>query len=75
MVFYLAVAVSTGIIYFKIDTSYLAIIARAKCQAFVYGFMICLANGGLPSFMEEIKVIYKENLYKFNILDNYFLFY
>ncbi|PON54548.1 ABC transporter-like [Parasponia andersonii] len=60
MVFYLTVAVCTGSIYFKIDTSNLAIIARAKCQAFVYGFMICLSNGGLPSFIEEIKVLDRE---------------
>ncbi|XP_060967551.1 ABC transporter G family member 15 isoform X3 [Cannabis sativa] len=62
MVFYLGVAVCTGIIYYNINTSYLDIIARAKCQAFVYGFMICLSNGGLPSFIEEIKVYNGEML-------------
>ncbi|GMN54687.1 hypothetical protein TIFTF001_023812 [Ficus carica] len=56
MLFYLAVAVSTGSMYLGINTSYLAITARAKCQAFVYGFMICLSVGGLPSFKEELKV-------------------
>uniref|UniRef100_A0A803P6Y3 ABC transporter G family member 15 n=1 Tax=Cannabis sativa TaxID=3483 RepID=A0A803P6Y3_CANSA len=62
MVFYLGVAVCTGTIYYNIKTSYLDIIARAKCQAFVYGFMICLSNGGLPSFIEEIKVYNSERI-------------
>ncbi|XP_062117753.1 ABC transporter G family member 15-like [Humulus lupulus] len=62
MVFYLGVSVCTGIINYKINTSYLDIIARAKCQAFVYGFMIYLSNGGLPSFIEEIKVYNSERL-------------
>ncbi|GMN54685.1 hypothetical protein TIFTF001_023810 [Ficus carica] len=64
MLFHLAVAVSVGSLYFGIDTSYLAITARAKCQAFVYGFMICLSVGGLPSFMEELKVCNRERLNK-----------
>ncbi|PON86891.1 ABC transporter-like [Trema orientale] len=64
MVFYLAVAVCTGSIYFEIGTSNMAIIARAKCQAFVYGFMICLSNGGLPSFIEEIRVYNRERFKK-----------
>ncbi|EXC45043.1 ABC transporter G family member 12 [Morus notabilis] len=57
ILFYLGVGVTTGSIYFEIDTSYVAIIARAKCQAFVYGFMLCASIGGLPSIIEELKVI------------------
>ncbi|KAM6568330.1 hypothetical protein CsatB_016315 [Cannabis sativa] len=62
MIFYLGVAVCTGILYYNIHTSFLDIIARAKCQGFVYGFMICLSNGGLPSFIEETKVYNRERI-------------
>ncbi|XP_015898029.2 ABC transporter G family member 15-like [Ziziphus jujuba] len=64
ILFYVAVAISVGSMYFKIDTSFLAITARAKCEAFIYGFMICLSIGGLPSFIEELKVYNREMLNK-----------
>ena len=57
--FYFSIGVSIGSMYFKIGRTFLDIIARAKCQAFVYGFMICLSAGGLPSFIEEHKVTKK----------------
>ncbi|KAF3441193.1 hypothetical protein FNV43_RR15105 [Rhamnella rubrinervis] len=64
ILFYVLVSVSLGSIYFRTDTSYLAITARVKCEAFIYGFMICLSIGGLPSFMEELKVFNRERLSK-----------
>ncbi|EXC04080.1 ABC transporter G family member 15 [Morus notabilis] len=64
ILFYLGVGVTTGSIYFEIDTSYVAIIARAKCQAFVYGFMLCASIGGLPSIIEELKVCNRERFNK-----------
>ncbi|KAF4396204.1 hypothetical protein G4B88_020841 [Cannabis sativa] len=67
MIFYLGVAVCTGILYYNIHTSFLDIIARAKCQGFVYGFMICLSNGGLPSFIEETK----NDIYFFVMISNF----
>ncbi|KAJ1408936.1 P-loop containing nucleoside triphosphate hydrolase [Sesbania bispinosa] len=33
-----------------------SILARGKCLSFIYGFMICLSCGGLPFFIEELKV-------------------
>ncbi|KAF7819041.1 ABC transporter G family member 15-like [Senna tora] len=37
-----------------------SILARGKCISFIYGFMICLSCGGLPFFIEELKVFYGE---------------
>ena len=58
--FYILVSVSAGNLYFNIGLSYQSIVQRAKCDAFVYGFMMCLSIGGLPFFLEEFKV--KKNI-------------
>ncbi|TXG70340.1 hypothetical protein EZV62_005275 [Acer yangbiense] len=58
--FYILVSVSAGNLYFNIGLSYQSIVQRAKCDAFVYGFMICLSIGGLSFFLEEFKV--KKNI-------------
>ncbi|KAK1576559.1 hypothetical protein Q3G72_014946 [Acer saccharum] len=55
--FYILVSVSAGNLYFNIGLSYQSIVQRAKCDAFVYGFMICLSIGGLPFFLEEFKLL------------------
>ncbi|KAK0596457.1 hypothetical protein LWI29_015815 [Acer saccharum] len=55
--FYILVSVSAGNLYFNIGLSYQSIVQRAKCDAFVYGFMICLSIGGLPFFLEEFKML------------------
>ncbi|KAK0598028.1 hypothetical protein LWI29_030873 [Acer saccharum] len=55
--FYILVSVSAGNLYFNIGLSYQSILQRAKCDAFVYGFMICLSIGGLPFFLEEFKIL------------------
>ncbi|KAK3217895.1 hypothetical protein Dsin_011865 [Dipteronia sinensis] len=60
--FYILVSVSAGNLYFNIGLSYSSILNRAKCDAFVYGFMICLSIGGLPFFLEEFKVSYRERI-------------
>ncbi|KAI9159751.1 hypothetical protein LWI28_001596 [Acer negundo] len=60
--FYILVSVSAGNLYFNIGISYQSIIQRAKCDAFVYGFMVCLSIGGLPFFLEEFKVSYRERI-------------
>ena len=65
ILFYLLVSISLGSIYFKIDTSFLAITARVKCEAFIFGFMICLSVGGLPSFIDELKVYIYEHNYNY----------
>lgn len=56
IVFYILVALTAGTIFFNVGTSNNAIVERAKCDAFVYGFMLCLSIGGLPFFIEELKV-------------------
>ncbi|TXG70343.1 hypothetical protein EZV62_005278 [Acer yangbiense] len=58
--FYILVSVSAGNLYFNIGLSYPSILQIAKCDAFVYGYMICLSIGGLPFFLEEFKV--KKNI-------------
>ncbi|KAK2651863.1 hypothetical protein Ddye_011719 [Dipteronia dyeriana] len=60
--FYILVSASAGNLYFNIGLSYPSILERAKCDAFVYGFMICLSIGGLPFFLEEFKVSYRERI-------------
>ncbi|KAL5743905.1 hypothetical protein ACOSQ2_027021 [Xanthoceras sorbifolium] len=62
ILFYIIVSISVGNIYFNIGLSYPSIIQRAKCDAFIYGFMICLSVGGLPLFIEEFKVSNRERI-------------
>ncbi|CAM8892909.1 unnamed protein product [Rhodiola kirilowii] len=62
LVIYVILAVCVGTIFFNIGTSYKAIFARGACGAFISGFMTFMAIGGFPSFLEELKVFYKERL-------------
>jgi hypothetical protein len=57
---YIVVSICVGTIYFDVGTSYTAIFARASCGAFVSGFMTFMSIGGFPSFVEEMKVFYRE---------------
>uniref|UniRef100_A0A7N0SX92 ABC transporter domain-containing protein n=2 Tax=Kalanchoe fedtschenkoi TaxID=63787 RepID=A0A7N0SX92_KALFE len=59
---YSILSVCVGTIFFNIGTSYKAIFARGACGAFISGFMTFMAIGGFPSFLEELKVFYKERL-------------
>lgn len=52
------IGISLGTLFFHIGTGNSSILARAKCVSFIYGFMICLSCGGLPFFIEELKVKY-----------------
>lgn len=56
IVFYILVSVSAGTFFFNIGTSNRAIMSRGKCDGFIYGLMVCLAIGGIPFFIEDIKV-------------------
>ncbi|KAI9080740.1 hypothetical protein K1719_037253 [Acacia pycnantha] len=58
--FYLMVSISVGTQFYHIGTHNTAILIRGKCISFIYGFMICLSCGGLPFFIEELKVFYGE---------------
>ncbi|KAL9659964.1 hypothetical protein QQ045_024774 [Rhodiola kirilowii] len=62
LVIYVLLSVCVGTIFFNIGTSYKAIFARGACGAFISGFMTFMAIGGFPSFLEELKVFYKERL-------------
>ncbi|XP_027351091.1 ABC transporter G family member 15-like [Abrus precatorius] len=60
IIFYISVAISIGTLFFHVGTDNSSILARGKCVSFIYGFMICLSCGGLPFFIEELKVFYGE---------------
>lgn len=62
IIFYVLVAVSVGVLYLDIGHEGRSILARGKCVGFVYGFMICLSVGGLPFFIEEMKVFKRERI-------------
>uniref|UniRef100_A0A7N0TU25 ABC transporter domain-containing protein n=2 Tax=Kalanchoe fedtschenkoi TaxID=63787 RepID=A0A7N0TU25_KALFE len=57
---YIIVSLCVGTIYFDVGTSYTAILARGACGAFITGFMTFMSIGGFPSFVEEMKIFYKE---------------
>ncbi|MED6220321.1 ABC transporter G member 15 [Stylosanthes scabra] len=59
---YIALSLSVGTIFFDVGKSYRAIFARGACGAFISGFMTFMSIGGFPSFIEEMKVFYKERL-------------
>ncbi|KAI7983919.1 ABC transporter G family member 15 [Camellia lanceoleosa] len=59
---YIVVSISVGSIFFNVGTSYSAILARGSCGGFISGFMIFMSIGGFPSFIEEMKIFYKERL-------------
>ncbi|XP_054778462.1 ABC transporter G family member 15-like isoform X2 [Prosopis cineraria] len=60
IIFYVMVSISVGTQFYHIGTHSTSILARGKCISFIYGFMICLSCGGLPFFIEELKVFYGE---------------
>ncbi|KAH9679365.1 hypothetical protein WN943_027352 [Citrus x changshan-huyou] len=62
IVFYVLVSITVGILYLNVGLSNPAIYGRPKCVAFIYGFLICLSVGGLPSFIEEHKASYRERI-------------
>ncbi|KAF1881260.1 hypothetical protein Lal_00023296 [Lupinus albus] len=60
IVFYILVSGSAGFLYLNIGTGSGAILSRGKCDGFIYGFMAFLCLGGLPFFLEELKVFKRE---------------
>ncbi|XVF69603.1 hypothetical protein PTKIN_Ptkin11bG0094300 [Pterospermum kingtungense] len=57
---YIALSICVGTIFFDIGTNYNAILARGACGGFISGFMTFMSIGGFPSFIEELKVFYRE---------------
>ncbi|KAF8009229.1 hypothetical protein BT93_J0272 [Corymbia citriodora subsp. variegata] len=62
IIIYLIVSVCVGTIFYDVGNSYTAILARGACGAFISGFMTFMSIGGFPSFVEEMKVFYRERL-------------
>ncbi|XP_004505644.1 ABC transporter G family member 15-like [Cicer arietinum] len=62
IIIYIIVSICVGTIYFDVGYSYTSILARGACGAFISGFMTFMSIGGFPSFIEEMKVFYRERL-------------
>ncbi|KAK4419589.1 ABC transporter G family member 15 [Sesamum alatum] len=62
IVTYIIVALCVGTLFYDVGTGYTAILARGACGGFVTGFMTFMSIGGFPSFIEEMKVFYRERL-------------
>ncbi|XP_010544179.1 PREDICTED: ABC transporter G family member 12 [Tarenaya hassleriana] len=62
IVIYIVVSICVGTIFFDVGHSYTSILARVSCGGFITGFMTFMSIGGFPSFIEEMKVFYKERL-------------
>ncbi|KAH0926767.1 hypothetical protein HID58_019023 [Brassica napus] len=53
---------NVGTIFYDVGYSYTSILARVSCGGFITGFMTFMSIGGFPSFLEEMKVFYKERM-------------
>ncbi|GAU35769.1 hypothetical protein TSUD_61290 [Trifolium subterraneum] len=62
IIIYIIVSICVGTIYFDVGYSYTSILARGACGAFISGFMTFMSIGGFPSFIEEMKVFYRERM-------------
>lgn len=62
IIIYIIVSICVGTVYFDVGYSYTSILARGACGAFISGFMTFMSIGGFPSFIEEMKVMYTQNL-------------
>ncbi|XP_075635929.1 ABC transporter G family member 15-like [Castanea sativa] len=62
IIVYITLSLCVGTIFYDVGTSYTAILARGACGGFVAGFMTFMSIGGFPSFLEEMKVFYRERL-------------
>ncbi|CAM6127225.1 unnamed protein product [Calypogeia fissa] len=59
---YIVLCVCIGTMYFKVGNSFGAILGRAGCMSFVGGFLTFMSIGGFPSFVEDMKVFYRERM-------------
>ncbi|KAJ8751216.1 hypothetical protein K2173_016397 [Erythroxylum novogranatense] len=62
IVIYILVSICVGTIYYKVGHGYSSIVARIACGGFITGFMTFMSIGGFPSFIEEMKIFYREKL-------------
>ncbi|CAI0450163.1 unnamed protein product [Linum tenue] len=62
IVIYIVVSICVGTIYYNLGHGYTSILARVACGGFITGFMTFMSIGGFPSFIEEMKIFYRERL-------------
>ncbi|KAI3815611.1 hypothetical protein L1987_15286 [Smallanthus sonchifolius] len=62
LVIYVLVTVCIGTIYLNVGTGYNSIMARGACASFVFGFVTFMSIGGFPSFVEDMKGQYQNDL-------------
>ncbi|CAK9183473.1 unnamed protein product [Ilex paraguariensis] len=62
IIVYIAVSICVGSVFLDVGTNYTSIYARGACGGFVSGFMTFMSIGGFPSFIEEMKIFYRERL-------------
>ncbi|XP_073054912.1 ABC transporter G family member 12-like [Primulina eburnea] len=60
IIVYIVVSICVGSVFHNLGNGYNSLLARGSCGGFVSGFMTFMTIGGLPSFIEEMKVFYKE---------------
>lgn len=62
IIVYILLSICVGTIFLDVGKGYTAILAHGACGGFLSGFMTFMSVGGFPSFIEELKVFYKERL-------------
>ncbi|EYU26837.1 hypothetical protein MIMGU_mgv11b023824mg, partial [Erythranthe guttata] len=62
IIVFITVSICVGSVFHNVGSNYHAILARGACGGFISGFMTFMTIGGFPSFIEEMKVFYKERL-------------
>ncbi|KAG6761006.1 hypothetical protein POTOM_034195 [Populus tomentosa] len=62
IIVYILLSICVGTIFLDVGKGYTAILAHGACGGFLSGFMTFMSIGGFPSFIEELKVFYKERL-------------
>ncbi|KAL3686713.1 hypothetical protein R1sor_013022 [Riccia sorocarpa] len=59
---YIVLTLCIGTMFWDIGTSFGAILGRAGCMSYVGGFLTFMSIGGFPSFVEDMKVFYRERM-------------
>uniref|UniRef100_A0A6N2L2L0 ABC-2 type transporter transmembrane domain-containing protein n=1 Tax=Salix viminalis TaxID=40686 RepID=A0A6N2L2L0_SALVM len=62
IIVYILLSICVGTVFLDVGKGYTAILAHGACGGFLSGFMTFMSIGGFPSFIEELKVFYKERL-------------
>ncbi|KAL9254375.1 ABC transporter G family member 15-like protein [Drosera capensis] len=60
LAFFIFISTAVGTLCLNTGTNYQSIMARESCDKYIFGFMIVLCFGGIPSFIEEMKVVRHE---------------